>query len=143
MLHDFNQAGANAYEQAVQTIQLLALPIEDIEQQIRRTFLNVLARNHDDHVKNIAFLMNKQGEWRPSPAFDVAYSYNPSGAWTSRHQMSLNGKRDNFEIGDLLTFGQTAGFKKAKAMTLLREVAGSVKKTGVHMPKQRGCLREI
>lgn len=125
--YDFNQAGTNAYEQAIQTIQLLALPMEDIEQQVRRTFLNVLARNHDDHVKNIAFLMDKQGQWRLSPAFDVAYSYNPNGAWTSRHQMSLNGKRDGFQVIDLVTFAQTAGLKKAKAMALLREVADSVK----------------
>lgn len=141
--YDFNQAGANAYEQAIQTIQLLSLPIDDIEQQIRRTFLNVLARNHDDHVKNIAFLMNKQGEWRLSPAFDVAYSYNPNGAWTSRHQMSLNGKRDNFEIEDLLTFAQTAGFKKAKAMTLLREVAGSVKNWRAHAKAAGVLARDI
>ncbi|MEN8178404.1 MAG: type II toxin-antitoxin system HipA family toxin [Pseudomonadota bacterium] len=125
--YDFNEAGAYAYEQAVQTIQRLSLPTEDIEQQLRRTFLNVLARNHDDHVKNIAFLMDKQGQWRLSPAFDVAYSYNPNGAWTSRHQMSLNGERDDFQVEDLVAFAQTAGLKKAKAMALLREVASSVK----------------
>jgi len=125
--YDFNQAGAYAYEQAIETIQLLSLPMEDIEQQVRRTFFNVLARNHDDHVKNIAFLMDKQGQWRLSPAFDLAYSYNPSGAWTSRHQMSLNGKRDGFQIEDLVSFGQTTGLKKAKATSLLKEVAASVK----------------
>ena len=125
--YDFNQAGAYAYEQAIETIQLLSLPTEDIEQQVRRTFLNLLARNHDDHVKNIAFLMDKRGEWRLSPAFDVAYSYNPSGSWTSRHQMSLNGKRDGFQVEDLVAFAQTAGLKKTKAMALLREVADSVK----------------
>ncbi|MCU7813533.1 MAG: type II toxin-antitoxin system HipA family toxin [Candidatus Thiodiazotropha sp. (ex Notomyrtea botanica)] len=124
--YDFNQVGAYAYEQSIETIQLLSLPTEDIEQQIRRAFLNILARNHDDHVKNIAFLMNKQGQWRLSPAFDVTYAYNPSGAWTSRHQMSLNGKRDNFDHEDLIVFAQAAGLKKAKANTLLNEVAESV-----------------
>ena len=124
---DFNQAGAYGYEQAIETIQLLSLPIEDIEQQVRRTFLNIIARNHDDHVKNIAFLMDKRGQWRLSPAFDVAYSYNPSGAWTCRHQMSLNGKRDGFRIEDLVAFAQTAGVKKAKATLLLAEVADSTK----------------
>ena len=124
--YDFNQAGAYAYEQAIQTIQMLSLPMEDIEQQVRRTFFNVIARNHDDHVKNIAFLMDKQGQWRLSPAFDLAYSYNPSGAWTSRHQMSLNGKRDDFQVEDLIAFAEPAGLKKAKAVALLREVARSV-----------------
>ena len=125
--YDFNQAGAYAYEQAIETIQLVSLPMEDIEQQVRRTCFNVLARNHDDHVKNIAFLMDKQGQWRLSPAFDVAYSYNPSGAWTSRHQMSLNGKRDAFQAGDMIAFAQAAGMKKARAKSLLKEVAASVK----------------
>lgn len=123
---DYNQAGVYAYEQAIETIQLLSLPAEDTEQQVRRTYFNILARNHDDHVKNIAFLMDKQGQWRLSPAFDMAYSYNPSGDWTSRHQMSLNGKRDNFHDEDLITFAKAAGLKKAKATTLLREVAESI-----------------
>lgn len=125
--YDFNQAGAYTYEQAVQTIQVLALPTDDIEQQVRRTFLNVLARNHDDHVKNIALLMDKQGRWRLSPAFAVTYSYNPDGAWTSRHQMSLNGRRNDFQVEDLVTFAQTADLKKTKAVALLQEVASSVK----------------
>lgn len=123
---DYNQAGAYGYEQAIETIQLLSLPVEDIEQQVRRTFFNILARNQDDHVKNTAFLMNKQGQWRLSPAFDVTYSFNPSGAWTSRHQMSLNGKRDNFDNEDLITYAKAAGLKKAKSTTLLREVAGAI-----------------
>lgn len=123
---DYNQAGAYAYEQAIETILSLSLPMEDIEQQVRRTFFNVLARNHDDHVKNIAFLMDKQGQWRLSPAFDIGYSYNPSGAWTSRHQMSLNGKRDGFEVDDLIAIAQTAGLKKTRAKALLREVAGAL-----------------
>ena len=99
---DFNQPDAYSYEQALQTIRRLRLPMTDVDQQFRRTVFNVIARNHDDHVKNIAYLMNKTGEWRLSPAFDVAYSYNPSGAWTSRHQLSVNGKRDDFIVEDLI-----------------------------------------
>jgi serine/threonine-protein kinase HipA len=123
---DYNQAGAYAYEQAIETIRRLGLPMSDVEQQVRRTFFNVLARNHDDHVKNIAFLMDRRGEWRLSPAFDVAYAYNPAGPWTSRHQMSVNGKRDGFETEDLLTFATTAGLKRVKATAILSEMAGAV-----------------
>ncbi|MDP5072096.1 MAG: type II toxin-antitoxin system HipA family toxin, partial [Congregibacter sp.] len=64
MLHyDFNVAGAYAYEQALQCIRRLGLPRSDMEQQVRRTFFNILARNQDDHVKNIAFLMTRTGAW--------------------------------------------------------------------------------
>jgi len=119
---DFNLAGAYAYEQAIQTIKMMRLPSIDLEQQVKRAIFNVIARNQDDHVKNIGFVMNPQGEWRLSPAFDVAYSYNPNGAWTSTHQMSLNGKRDNFELDDLINFAAQAGLKRRRALSLVREV---------------------
>ncbi len=129
MMHfDFNQPDAYSYEQALQTIRRLRLPMADVEQQFRRAVFNVTARNHDDHVKNIAFLMNKAGDWRLSPAFDVAYSYNPSGAWTSRHQMSLNGKRDGFGVDDLIALAETGGTKPAKARRIIEEVDDSVGK---------------
>ncbi len=123
---DFNAAGAYSYEQAVETIRRLGLPALDVEQQFRRAVLNVLIRNQDDHVKNIAFLMNRAGEWRLSPAFDVSYAYNPDGSWTHQHQMSLNGKRDHFELDDLVRFGVFCGFKPPRARAVIDEVHAQV-----------------
>ncbi len=76
---------------------------------------NIVARNQDDHVKNIAFLMNKSGEWSLSPAFDMTYSFNPSGAWTASHQMTMNGKRDNFTLEDFNACAKTASMKRGRA----------------------------
>lgn len=123
---DFNAAGAYSYEQALETIRRLGLPQEDTEQQFRRGVFNVLARNQDDHVKNIAFLMDRKGQWRLSPAFDISYAHNPTGAWTQRHQMSLNGKLDDFERSDLLAFGESAGLKRLKAQAIIEEIAAAV-----------------
>lgn len=123
---DFNAAGAYSYEQAVETIRRQGLPALDVEQQFRRAVLNVLIRNQDDHVKNIAFLMNRAGEWRLSPAFDVSYAYNPDGSWTHQHQMSLNGKRDHFELDDLVRFGVFCGFKPPRARAVIDEVHAQV-----------------
>jgi serine/threonine-protein kinase HipA len=126
MHYDFNVAGAYAYEQALQAIRRLGLSMTDVEEQVRRAFFNVLARNQDDHVKNIAFLMDRQGLWRLSPAFDLAYSYNPSGAWTAQHQMSLNGKRDGFDREDLVAFAGVGGVKKTRARSILADVSAAV-----------------
>ena len=125
---DFNQAGAHAYEQALLTIRQLGLPMAAVEEQFRRMVFNIVARNQDDHVKNIAFLMDRQGRWSLAPAFDVTYSYNPSGAWTSTHQMTVNGKRDGFTLEDFRTCARSALMKRGRAETIVEEVATAVRR---------------
>lgn len=121
---DFNLAGAHSYEQAFAVMRELRLPKSEAIQQYRRMVFNVLARNQDDHTKNIAFLMDRNGDWRLSPAFDLTYAHNPGGKWTNRHQMSLNGKRDHFALEDLVTVGQSISIKKPQE--IVAEVADAV-----------------
>lgn len=127
---DFNDPSGYSYEQAILTIRQLGLGAPALEQQFLRAVFNVLARNQDDHVKNIAFLMDQDGSWSLSPAFDVMYSYNPGGQWTGQHQMSLNGKRDLFDYRDLIAFADTASIKLTKAKTLIAQVAEAVENWG-------------
>ena len=124
---DFNSAGAYAYEQAFDVIKRLGLPMHAREEQFRRMIFNVVARNQDDHVKNIAFLMDKAGTWSLSPAFDVTYAYNPTGLWTSRHQMTINAKRDDFTGEDFNAVAQVAGLKRGRPETILAEVVDTIK----------------
>jgi len=97
------------------------------EQQFRRMIFNIVARNQDDHVKNIAFLMDKAGAWSLSPAFDVTYAYNPAGLWTNRHQMTVNGKTDDFNREDFNAVAQVAGLKRGRPEAILDEVMDTVK----------------
>lgn len=123
---DFDQAGVHSYEQAFNVMRHLSLPTAQREQQFRRMVFNIVARNQDDHVKNIAYLMDKQGTWSLSPAYDVTYSFNPTGRWTSQHQMTVNGKRDAFELADLVQCARTALIKQGRARTILKEVSDVV-----------------
>ncbi|MGA2757143.1 MAG: type II toxin-antitoxin system HipA family toxin [Solirubrobacteraceae bacterium] len=123
---DFAQPGAHSYEQAFAVIRELGLDAGAAEQQFRRMAFNVIARNQDDHVKNIAFLMNRAGRWELSPAFDVAYAYNPDGVWTARHQMSLAGKRDGFTLEDFRQVGRVATLKRGQAARIVEEIAAVV-----------------
>ena len=120
--YDFNMAGAYGYEQALLVMRQLGLPMRAIEEQFRRMVFNIVARNQDDHVKNIAFLMDKSGAWSLSPAFDVTYSFNPSGAWTASHQMTLNGKRDDFTLDDFNACARAASMKRGRAAAIVGEV---------------------
>jgi len=124
---DFELPGANSYEQAFQTIRWLELPQQAMVEQFRRMVFNIVARNHDDHVKNIAFLMDRTGQWSLSPAYDVIYAYNPTGRWTSQHQMSANGKRDGFTREDLRQVGAMASLKRGQADQIYGEVVEAVR----------------
>jgi serine/threonine-protein kinase HipA len=124
--YDYNQAGAHSYEQAFRVMQQLDLPMASIEQQFTRMAFNIVARNQDDHVKNIAFLMERDGSWSLSPAFDVTYSYNPEGLWTGAHQMSLNGKRDDFTADDFVTCANNISMKRGRAEEILKKVQANV-----------------
>ncbi|MCC7519092.1 MAG: type II toxin-antitoxin system HipA family toxin [Verrucomicrobiae bacterium] len=128
MHFDFNQPGAHAYEQALLAIRHLKLPMQAVEEQFRRMVFNIVARNQDDHVKNIAFLMDKQGGWSLAPAFDVIYSHNPSGDWTATHQMTLNGKRDEFTMEDFQACAKGAAMKRGRAEAIIEEVQVAVKR---------------
>ena len=120
--YDYNMAGAYSYEQALLVIRQLGLPMSAREEMFRRMVFNIITRNQDDHVKNIAFLMDKNGKWSLAPAFDMTYSFNPYGTWTASHQMTMNGKRDNFTLEDFKTCAKTASMKRGRADAVVEEV---------------------
>lgn len=112
--YDSNDPNAYSYEQAFQVMRQLKLPYPDAEQLFTRMVFNVIAKNLDDHTKNISFLMDKIGKWKLSPAYDVTYAYNPESKWVQRHQLSINGKRDEITREDLLKVGKEMNIKKSK-----------------------------
>lgn len=123
---DFQKAGAYSYEQALATIRKLHMPTDSVEELFRRMAFNIVARNQDDHVKNIAFLMNQSGTWSLSPAYDMTYAYNPNGHWTSTHQMTLNGKRDDFSLDDFKACEKNVSMRSGRAKAILRQVQDAV-----------------
>ena len=123
---DYNQAGAYGYEQAFLVMRQLGLPMDAVEQQFRRMVFNVVARNQDDHVKNIAFLMSRDGRWRLAPAYDVTHAFQPDGLWTNQHQMTINGKRDGFAPADLRAVAEVAAMQRGRAEAIFGEARAAV-----------------
>lgn len=111
--YDFHLRRAYSYEQAFNVMRRLRLPYSQAEEMFLRMVFNVVIRNQDDHTKNISFLMDNAGKWRLSPAYDLGFAYNPKGAWTNTHQMSINGKFDDITRKDLQAFATSNNIKNA------------------------------
>ncbi|BDQ13298.1 type II toxin-antitoxin system HipA family toxin [Sediminibacterium sp. TEGAF015] len=113
---DFNEVNSFSYEQLFQTMRSLRLPYPAAEQLFRRMAFNVMARNCDDHTKNFAFIMNREGNWSLAPAFDICHAYRPGSTWVSQHALSINGKRNNIVKDDLLAVANNMNIKKAESI---------------------------
>lgn len=119
---DYNAPGRFSYEGVIELARELGLGANTTEELYRRMVFNVVARNQDDHVKNFAFTMDKTGKWCLSPAYDLTWSYKPGNQWLEAHQMTINGKRDDFTADDLFAVARAAGLKRGRDRTILSEV---------------------
>lgn len=116
---DYWETGAYSYEQVVMTMRELGMPVPVIEQQVRRIIFNLVARNQDDHVKNISFMMDRRGGWSLSPAYDMCHA--EGSAFTRSHQLSLNGKTSHFEMADLKHLAEYAGLPRNREKQILAQ----------------------
>ena len=122
---DYWESGYYSYEQLFMTLKRLGVPQSDIEQQFRRTVFNIVGCNQDDHVKNFALIMNRQGEWSLSPAYDLCHAQGSE--FTKHHQLSINGKTNNFDKADLKHLADYAGLPRGRDKRILEEVISAFK----------------
>ena len=123
----YQEPGICGYELAAMYMKEVGISYKEIEQFYRRMVFNCLAVNQDDHVKNISFLMDRNGKWSLSPAYDITFSYNPTNKWLRAHQMTVNGKTAGIELSDLLEAGSKMGIKERRCKDIIREVLTSVR----------------
>lgn len=141
---DYNDPVSYSYEQLFQVMRKMKLPYNDFVQMFRRMVFNVAACNYDDHTKNVSFLLAPDSHWRLSPAYDVIYSYNPSGIWTRRHQMSVNGKRESIEYKDLASAGKENNIKYTEdIISEVIEAVSNWEKHGASAGVSKERIKEI
>jgi serine/threonine-protein kinase HipA len=124
--YDFKQIISYSYEQLFQTMRLLQLPYPQAEQLYRRMVFNVIARNCDDHTKNFAFRLIQNERWELTPAYDICFAYRPGSEWVSQHNLSINGKRKDITLNDLLAVAKAMNIKKATV--IVNQISETVKK---------------
>jgi len=117
---------ADSYEKLLVVCRKLHLPEVDCQEVFRRMVFNILANNTDDHHKNFTFVMNRQGEWRLSPAYDMTYIFDTGGFTPNKeHCLMIGGKLQGITRDDAIQFAKENGIRRPDA--LIRNVAGSLK----------------
>lgn len=122
---DYKKKGTNAYAQLFATMKALNLPYPAMEEGFRRMVFNIMGRNCDDHTKNVAFRLRRNGPWELAPAYDVTFAHNPSGEWTNQHLMSANGKFADFSEDDL--FAEAARYGVGTAKRVIETVRSAIR----------------
>jgi serine/threonine-protein kinase HipA len=113
---DFNEREVHDYSQLFNAIDQLTLGQNVKQEAFRRMVFNVAAANNDDHTKNHSFLMDSDGAWSLSPAYDVTHAYNPKSIWTSQHLMSVNGKFSDATFKDFVAVAERHGVERATSI---------------------------
>jgi serine/threonine-protein kinase HipA len=128
---DFKMPGYYSYEQLFSVARQLRLTRAEAVEIYRRMVFNIIARNHDDHSKNFGFLLpGPRAQWQLAPAFDIAYSYKPGSPWVNSHQLSMNGKRDDFTRTDLLDAAKLISNFTKEAKAIIQQTLDIVSQWG-------------
>ncbi len=123
----YKKAGSYSYAELFAIARALKLSSDDAMQIFKRMVFNIVARNHDDHSKNFAFMLDDRKQWRLTPAYDLAYSYKPGSHGVNSHWMTLNGKRDNFTREDFYSLEKVSPlFNKRKIDRIIEETTEHV-----------------
>ncbi len=122
LLHLNNGVPSLDYETILQVTLRLTKDVREVERQLRCTAFNVLAHNRDDHSKNFSFLMNADGLWGVSPAYDITFSSGPGG----EHCTTLMGEGKNPTYTNLVSLVKTVGLDIQRIKEISDEVGEAV-----------------
>ena len=116
---------ADSYEKLLAVCRKLHLPEVDCQEVFRRMVFNILANNTDDHHKNFTFIMNRQGTWRLSPAYDMTYIFDTGGYLPNKeHCLMIGGKLRDITHEDIIAFAGDTGIRAPES--IIRKVAAAV-----------------
>lgn len=93
-----------------------------VEEAFRRMVFNILVQNRDDHAKNHAFLMNRTGHWKLSPAYDITHSKGIC----NQHNMTVAGAGKEPQQEHILKVAQDSGIPPITAKRVIDEVASAL-----------------
>ncbi len=113
---------AYCYEDLFSTCRRLSIPQDELNELYLRMVFNILSNNTDDHAKNFSFIMEKDGAWHLSPAYDLCFILKTATTPQRRHEFSVRGKFEDITTEDMLAFAAQNDIKNpAKYIDRVKE----------------------
>ncbi len=122
LLHADHRMPSLDYEAVMKATAILTRSAAEQKKQFRNAAFNVFAHNRDDHAKNFSFLMDAQGIWTVSPAYDLTFSAGPGG----EHCTTIMGNGRSPSTADLLKLAAVSGLDHREALAVLEQVQEAV-----------------
>jgi serine/threonine-protein kinase HipA len=116
------------YDTLLKVTRLLTRDERHVRQMFVRMVFNVLAHNRDDHAKNHAFLIAKDGVWHPTPAYDLTLSEGPGG----EHNLAVDGEGKNPTKKHILKVAENASIPRAEAEQIFEQIQRAVDRWPEH-----------
>ena len=123
LLHASHRLPSLEYEGFLKATLILTKDHRQVEEAYRRMAFNVLAHNRDDHVKNFSYLMDRDGEWRLAPAYDLVFSEGPRG----QHTMAIAGEAEQPGERDMINVAYDCDLDAGKAKEIINEVRSAIR----------------
>ena len=118
---------AYCYEDLFSSCRQLSIPQDELNELYLRMVFNILSNNTDDHAKNFSFIMEKDGSWHLSPAYDLCFILKTSATPEKRHEFSVRGMYEDITLADLLAFA----------------AQNDIKNPGKYIDKVKDALRDF
>ena len=140
LLHDDFRMSTLDYGHIMDCAFTLEKDFKAYTKVLRLATFNVLAHNRDDHSKNFSFLMDKNGQWKFAPAYDLTFSNSSFGI----HNTTIAGESKNPTLDHLRELAKHFGIKNPSP--IFEEVRYSISKfdqLGSHLGISKDSLKLI
>lgn len=111
---DYRSPGSLDYVNFLRATQLCTNDRREMALAFERAVFNVAFNNRDDHPKNFAYLMSRDGDWKLAPAYDVTFCEGPGGY----HQMDV--------MGEALAISRAAMLRLAEEAEVPQDAASRI-----------------
>lgn len=122
LLHSDYRTPSLDYEDLIALTGQLTRDMREVEKIVRLAVFNVLAHNRDDHAKNFTFLMNHEGQWQLSPAYDLTFSSGPGGEQST----TVMGEGRSPGIAQLIKLGEAAKIAKPRIHEIIGQTQAAL-----------------